>query len=206
MTDYAELLVGMSGKDAKYYSSDFNISGADNATLKTLYEGLYSGELCSEIKCYSDYSYRISPEMPDYQFELSALHRDVPKSELQEHPDSYFYKAATDEECLNGWRKGTYTCLNHSGGDWVHGPLLNVDVYSGQEYLGGRLEVGYLQREYTARDLANWTPPAKEAGLTGMVKELSFADATGAVLCGAGVLIAVAALVFGAKKVLKSFR
>lgn len=208
MTDYAGLLINLKGRDSKYtLSSDFNISGADDATVKALYEGIYSGDFCAQVSCFSDRNYQISPEMPDYEFELSAINRRVPKSEVEEHPNSLFYKAATDPRCFDGPSKGARTCLNNLDGDWVRQTLLNVGVYSNGKWLvDGRLEVDYLQREYANRDLANWTAPTKTESLTGIVEGLSLANATDAVLYGAGTMLAVAILAFGAKKVMKSFR
>lgn len=63
-----------------------------------------------------------------------------------------------------------------------------------------------MQREYANRDLANWTAPTKTESLTGIVEGLSLANATDAVLYGAGAMLTVAVLAFGAKKVMKSFR
>jgi len=210
MTDYAELLGNIKGQDSKYAASrDFNISGADNAAVKALYEGIYSGDFCAQVSCRSDRSYQISPEMPDYEFELSALNRRVPKAELEEHPDSLFYKSATTEKCISGSYKGSSICLSNSNGDWVEGPRLNISVYSDGKYLfGGRLWVDALQSEYANRDLANWTPPTETetSSLTGIVEGLSLSDATDAVLYGAGAMLTVAVLAFGAKKVMKSFR
>lgn len=127
MTDYAALLVSMYNER----SNSFAVSSADNATLKTLYDGLFSGELCSQVSCGSDSGYDISPEMPDYLFELSALNRRVPKSELEEHPDSLFYKEATNEQCSSGSWKGSAICLSNSNGDWVLGASLNLSLHSG---------------------------------------------------------------------------
>ena len=197
MTDYAELLSNIVSDG---YSKSFDWKNIDDASVKQVYEGFYSGILCKELKCYTNRNDLLSAS-EDYDFDISAINRDVLKDELRQHPNSQVYKYAMSSNwCLKN--PSDDSCLNSSY-SYVRGPRVSSLSFND---ISADLNLAVLQREYAARDLANWTPPAEEAGLTGMVKELSFADATGAVLCGAGVLIVVAALAFGAKKVLKSFR
>lgn len=200
MTDYAELLSNIVSGG---YSKSFDWKNIDDASVKQVYEGFYSGTLCKELKCYTNQNNLLSAS-EDYDFDVSAIGRNIPKDELKQHPNSQIYKYATSSKwCLKN--PNTYNCLDSSSYNYVSGPDVSFLYFND---ISARLDAFILQSEYTERDLAHYVIPTKTetSSLTGIVEGLSLADATGAVLCGAGVLIAVAVLAFGAKKVMKSFR
>lgn len=200
MTDYAELLSNIVSGG---YSKSFDWKNIDDASVKQVYEGFYSGDICRELRCFTNQNNILSAS-EDYDFDVSAIGRNIPKDELKQHPNSQVYKYATSSNwCLKN--PHTDNCLDNSYYNYVSGPNVTALYFNG---ISADLDAFVLQQEYTARDLANYVLPTKTetSTLTGLVEGLSLADATDAVLYGGGAMLTVAVLAFGAKKVMKSFR
>lgn len=199
MTDWRQFYID----NIQPYERESNpATSLDNAVLKQFYEAGASGEFCRSVGCkvsglFGSAQFDLSASA-DYDFDMQAFWiGGLTFKELAAHPNSVAYAVAAHEFSL------VEMCVYSGDCDYrFNDGVLTTD------FAPYGLLLGYVREEYTARDLANYVLPEKTetSTLTGLVEELNVADATGAVLCGAGVLIAVAVLAFGAKKVMKSFR